>query len=154
MNLSMSLEENISHCFREYPKMKDRIEDLESLVDELAMLIRMLVHSIRKTNPDNETARKAVDYLQRHDLQGLILRSDPPTHAALRDEVERLKDENRRIELLEAELVLLQDAGEQGRHAGAEAALRWAYDAAMAGCSFKDWLQRGLRAITGSEEGE
>lgn len=47
---------------------------LKKQVDELAMLIRMLVHSTRKTNPDNETAKKAMDYLTRHNLQGSPLR--------------------------------------------------------------------------------
>ena len=82
MSKTMSLEENISHCFREYPKMKNRIEGLEAQVDEMAMLIRMLVHSVRKTNPDNETARKAMGYLQCHNLQGSILRD------ILRDEAD------------------------------------------------------------------
>ena len=62
--------------------MKNRIEGLEAQVDEMAMLIRMLVHSVRKTNPDNETARKAMDYLQCHNLQGSILRD------ILRDEAD------------------------------------------------------------------
>lgn len=38
------------------------------MVDDLAMLVRLLVHSIRKHSPDNETARKAMDYLRRHEL--------------------------------------------------------------------------------------
>lgn len=45
------------------------------LVDDLAMLVRLLVHSLRKHSPDNETARKAVDYLRRHELQGSPLRT-------------------------------------------------------------------------------
>lgn len=45
------------------------------LVDDLAMLVRLLVHSIRKHSPDNETARKAMDYLRRHELQGSPLRT-------------------------------------------------------------------------------
>lgn len=45
------------------------------MVDDLAMLVRLLVHSIRKHSPDNETARKAMDYLRRHELQGSPLRT-------------------------------------------------------------------------------
>ena len=44
----MSLEENISHCFREYPKMKLRIEILEEenqqLWAEVARLREALVN--------------------------------------------------------------------------------------------------------------
>lgn len=53
---------------------KEERDRFRAQVDDLAMLVRMLVHSARKTNPDNETARKAMDYLQRHNLQGSILR--------------------------------------------------------------------------------
>lgn len=61
------------------PALEER-EALLAQVGDLAMLIRMLVHSVHKANPDNETARKAMDYLKRHNLQGSILRD------ALRDE--------------------------------------------------------------------
>lgn len=47
-------------------------------VDELAALVRLLVHSIRKHSPDNETARRAMDYLKRHELQGSPLRGLSP----------------------------------------------------------------------------
>jgi hypothetical protein len=47
-------------------------------VDDLAMLVRQLVHSIRKTNPDNETASRAMDYFKRHGLQGSLLRAVGP----------------------------------------------------------------------------
>lgn len=49
-------------------------EDWKRQMDELAALIRMLVHQIRKTNPDNKTAANAVDYLKRKNLRGSILR--------------------------------------------------------------------------------
>jgi len=49
-------------------------EEWKRQMDELATLVRMLVHQIRKTNPDNKTAAKAVDYLKRTNLQGSILR--------------------------------------------------------------------------------
>lgn len=51
-------------------------EALKARVDDLAMLIRLLVHSLHKYNPDNETARRAVDYLRRHEILGSPLRHD------------------------------------------------------------------------------
>lgn len=48
------------------------------LVDDLAMLVRQLVHSLRKHSPDNTTAARAVDYLKRHELQGSPLRGLSP----------------------------------------------------------------------------
>lgn len=56
--------------------MDFELATLRAQVDELSMLIRMLVHSVRKTNPDNETAMRAMDYLQRHGLQGSLLRDE------------------------------------------------------------------------------
>lgn len=53
-------------------------------VDDLAMLVRQLVHSLRKHSPDNTTAARAVDYLKRHELQGSPLRSLSPAPDAAR----------------------------------------------------------------------
>lgn len=44
--------------------------------DDLAAMVRLLVRTVRKTHPDNEAARKAFDYLERHGLQGSPLRVD------------------------------------------------------------------------------
>lgn len=43
-------------------------------VDELAMLVRQLVHSLRKVSPGNDLAERALDYLKRHGLTGTVLR--------------------------------------------------------------------------------
>jgi hypothetical protein len=43
-------------------------------VDELAMLVKQLVHSLRRAAPDNALADRAVDYLTRRGLQGSPLR--------------------------------------------------------------------------------
>ena len=43
---------------------------------DLATLIRLLIRKVRKTDPDDETARKAMDYLTRHNLQGSVLRDE------------------------------------------------------------------------------
>lgn len=45
-------------------------------VDELAMLVRQLVHSLRKASPGNDLADRALDYLKRHGLAGTFLRGN------------------------------------------------------------------------------
>ena len=47
-------------------------------VDELSMLIRQLVHALRKAAPDNDLAGRAGDYLKRAGLQGSPLRVEAP----------------------------------------------------------------------------
>ena len=68
------------------------------MVDDLAMLVRLLVHSIRKHSPDNETARKAMDYLRRHELQGSPLRttilSPAPDAASVQPSASPLPERN------------------------------------------------------------
>lgn len=76
------LEEREASVCPEDVGIVECVSTLRAQVDELAMLVRMLVHSVRRTNPDNETARKALDYLQRYNLQGSILRD------ILRDEAD------------------------------------------------------------------
>lgn len=49
-------------------------------VDDLAALVRQLVHSLRKAAPGNDLSDRAVDYLTRHGLQGLPLRAEVPAH--------------------------------------------------------------------------
>ncbi|MDH1255065.1 hypothetical protein N5C67_20655 [Comamonas thiooxydans] len=45
-------------------------------VDELTMLVRQLVHSLRKASPGNDLADRALDYLKRHGLAGTFLRGN------------------------------------------------------------------------------
>lgn len=45
-------------------------------VDDLAMLVRQLVHSLRKAKPDSDLARRAADYLKRKGLQGSPFRGE------------------------------------------------------------------------------
>lgn len=45
-------------------------------VDELAMLVRQLVHSLRKLAPDNDLTDRALDYLKRNGLAGTFLRGN------------------------------------------------------------------------------
>jgi len=48
-----------------------------SSADDLAMLIRRLVQALKKHEPESSLAAKAMDYLQRHGLQGDVLRAAP-----------------------------------------------------------------------------
>lgn len=54
-------------------------------VDDLAALIRQLVHSLKKSSPDNALAARAVDYLQRKGLQGSPLRAAPVSQPAAQE---------------------------------------------------------------------
>ncbi len=45
-------------------------------VDELATLVRHLVHSLRKASPGNDLSDRALDYLKRHGLAGTFLRGN------------------------------------------------------------------------------
>jgi hypothetical protein len=48
------------------------------LVGDLSMLVRQLVHSLKKAKPDSDLAARAVDYLQRKGLAGSPLRGAAP----------------------------------------------------------------------------
>lgn len=50
-------------------------------VADLAMLVSRLVQQVRKHEPDNDVAEKAMDYLRRKDLTGSILRETMPSHS-------------------------------------------------------------------------
>lgn len=50
-------------------------------VDELAMLVRKLVHQLRKAAPGNDSADKALDYLKRKGLAGTFLRGNSAPHS-------------------------------------------------------------------------
>lgn len=48
--------------------------NLESQVESMAMLIKLLVRALNRAEPGNETAKRAMDYLQNNDLLGSPLR--------------------------------------------------------------------------------
>lgn len=56
---------------------------LQARVDNLAALLRILVHSLRKVNPNSSNIVRAMDYLKRNGLTGSILRSDEPQPAEI-----------------------------------------------------------------------
>jgi len=45
-------------------------------VDSLAALVRQLAQSLKKHHPESDLAKRAVDYLKRHGLQGSPLRTE------------------------------------------------------------------------------
>lgn len=59
-----------------YKRYRDEITMLQAEVNNLASLVRILVHSLRKVNPDSSNIIRAMDYLKRNGLTGSILRSD------------------------------------------------------------------------------
>ncbi len=48
--------------------------ELETQVNDMAMLIKQLTHSLSKASPNNDIAARALDYLKRNDLIGSPLR--------------------------------------------------------------------------------
>ncbi|WP_286974943.1 hypothetical protein [Pseudomonas sp.] len=50
-------------------------------VGDLSMLVRQLVHALRKAAPDHALPAKAVDYLKRKGLQGSPMRSPAQSSA-------------------------------------------------------------------------
>lgn len=48
--------------------------ELETQVDDMAMLIKQLAHSLSKASPGNEMSARALDYLKRKGLLGSPLR--------------------------------------------------------------------------------
>lgn len=52
----------------------DNLTDVFATVDDLAMLVKRLAHSLKKANPNSELPAKAMGYLTRKKLQGMPLR--------------------------------------------------------------------------------
>ena len=46
----------------------------ELFADDLVLLLRRVAHSLRKAEPNNDLAERALDYLQRHGQAGSVLR--------------------------------------------------------------------------------
>lgn len=53
---------------------EEEAEALRRSVGDLAMLVRRLVHSLRKARPDSTLAAEALEYLQREGLCGSVTR--------------------------------------------------------------------------------
>ena len=66
-------EEN-NRLAREAWNAAPRGNDNELLVDDLASLLRRVARALRKFEPDNDLAERALDYLQSHGLAGVRLR--------------------------------------------------------------------------------
>jgi hypothetical protein len=54
-------------------------------VDDLAALVRQLVHALKKASPTSPLAARSVDYLQRKGLQGSPLRAAAPQPPAVKE---------------------------------------------------------------------
>lgn len=52
------------------------VQDKELLVEDLAMLVRRLAHRLKAARPEDELASLAIEFLERHHLEGAPLRSD------------------------------------------------------------------------------
>lgn len=61
-----------------------------AIVDDLAMLVRRLVHALHKSKPDSTLAKQAVDYLRRKGLQGSPLREHQPHSDASKEDTSGL----------------------------------------------------------------
>jgi len=49
-------------------------EELEKVVDDLALLVKQLAHALKKDRPDKVLPDRAMDYLKRKELLGSPLR--------------------------------------------------------------------------------
>lgn len=52
------------------------MQDNNLLVEDLAMLVRRLAHRLKSARPEDELASLAIEFLERHELEGAPLRSD------------------------------------------------------------------------------
>lgn len=66
---------------------REQVGEDSRRVDELSMLIRQLVHALRKAAPDNDLAGRAGDYLKRAGLQGSPLRVEAPDAPPSREQM-------------------------------------------------------------------
>ena len=66
-------EENIRRA-REAWNDAPRGKGNELLADDLVSLLRRVAHSLRKAEPNNDLAERALDYLKRHGQAGSVLR--------------------------------------------------------------------------------
>lgn len=62
------------HWKTEFEECHDELTETRKVRSDLSMLVRQLIRRVRKADRDDETAKKALDYLTRHNLQGSPLR--------------------------------------------------------------------------------
>lgn len=53
-------------------------EENAGIAEELAMLVKRLVHALRKAAPDNDIAEKALAYLKENGFEGTTFRQEKP----------------------------------------------------------------------------
>ena len=69
--------DRVTNDYAEWMSPEDYVP-LVQKVNDLASLVRILVHSLRKVNPNSSNIILVMDYLKRKGLTGSILRSDEP----------------------------------------------------------------------------
>lgn len=65
---------DIKHLRIDNAQLQYALEQSETIVDDLAQLVKRLAHQLRKAAPDNELSDKALDYLKRKKLYESPLR--------------------------------------------------------------------------------
>lgn len=70
----LNVELDIKHLRIDNAQLQYALEQSETIVDDLAQLVTRLVRQLRKADPDNELAEKALDYLKGKKLCGSSLR--------------------------------------------------------------------------------
>lgn len=63
-----------------WPVVREMLGKQGIVSGDLSMLIRMMITKHHRGKLDEEYCQKALDYLQRHGLQGSIIRAQEPTH--------------------------------------------------------------------------
>ena len=71
---SKRLDVDIKHLRIDNAQLQYALEQSETIVDDLAQLVKRLVNQLLKAAPDNELSEKALDYLKLKKLCGSPLR--------------------------------------------------------------------------------
>lgn len=67
---------DIKHLRIDNAQLQYALEQSETIVDDLAQLVKRLVHSLRRDAPDNRLTDQAMDYLKNKQLLGSAFRGD------------------------------------------------------------------------------
>lgn len=67
------LPDEIPECASCEEAVKD-YKELEKVVDDLAQLVKRLAHALKKSTPNNDLPKKALDYLRREQILGEPMR--------------------------------------------------------------------------------
>lgn len=73
-------------------------DDREPKVGDLVMLVSRLVQQVKKHDPENDVAKKAMDYLKRKDLMPSILREFVPEGCSMCIDCKEIKPNEEMME--------------------------------------------------------